>query len=102
MCMKLYFCFPLFILGTIWTDFSPQIIGFDLNKFSIIVWDPPGYGKSIPPKRDFCIDYLERDADLAAQLLQVCHFLFFKNLVIFSIGILKIVENRYISIFKIE
>ncbi len=65
----------LFVLscgaGTIWTDFSPQIVGFDLNKFSLLVWDPPGYGKSRPPKRNFSVDYLERDADLAAELMKV-------------------------------
>ena len=62
-----------FSVGTIWTDFSAQIAGFDLNKFTLVVWDPPGYGKSRPPERKFSPNYLELDADSAAELLKVNH-----------------------------
>lgn len=60
-----------FLAGTIWTDFSAQIAGFDLNKFTLVVWDPPGYGKSRPPERKFPPTLFELDAELAAELLKV-------------------------------
>lgn len=63
----------LYFTGTIWTDFSPQIVGFNPDEFSMIVWDPPGYGNSRPPERDFTPGYLERDADLIVKLLKVCY-----------------------------
>ncbi|CAG7787042.1 unnamed protein product, partial [Allacma fusca] len=40
------------VLGTIESDFTPQLK--DLQKdFRVVAWDPPGYGKSRPPPRDF-------------------------------------------------
>ncbi|XP_023944371.2 valacyclovir hydrolase [Bicyclus anynana] len=57
-------------LGTIWTEFSHQIQGFDQDKFSLVVWDPPGYGKSYPPEKTFPLDFLEKDADLAYELMK--------------------------------
>jgi len=42
------------------------------EKFTLIAWDPPGYGLSRPPERDFTGNYFRRDADLAAKLMQVC------------------------------
>lgn len=63
------FCLPG-SLGTIWTDFEPQISGFNLNKYSLNVWDPPGYGKSRPPERTFPLNFYERDADWAAELIK--------------------------------
>lgn len=35
------------------------------------VWDPPGYGNSRPPERIFTADFYERDARLAAMLIDV-------------------------------
>ena len=45
----------------------------DHNKFTIVAWDPPGYGKSRPPDRDFSngAKYLWQDASLAHALMQV-------------------------------
>ncbi|OWR43929.1 Bphl protein [Danaus plexippus plexippus] len=63
------FCAPG-ALGTIWTEFKPQVEGLNKDKFSLIVWDPPGYGKSCPPEKDFTVDFLERDADLAHELMK--------------------------------
>lgn len=42
-----------------------------IPEYSIIVWDPPGYGKSIPPERQFTTDFLENDADTLKQLLDI-------------------------------
>lgn len=44
-----------------------------MNKqlFTIVAWDPRGYGKSIPPVRDFPPDFFERDAKDAVELMQV-------------------------------
>ncbi|XP_045496564.1 valacyclovir hydrolase-like [Colias croceus] len=57
-------------LGSIWTDFKPQVDGIDREKFSLVVWDPPGFGKSMPPERDFSIDFYEKDADVAFQFMK--------------------------------
>lgn len=40
-----------------------------MPNYQIIAWDPPGYGKSIPPKKEFSTDFLEKDADLVKDLL---------------------------------
>lgn len=52
------------------TDFGPQIQGLNREKFTIVAWDPRGYGKSIPPDRDFPVDFFNRDASDAAQLME--------------------------------
>lgn len=41
----------------------------DRNGLTLIAWDPPGYGKSIPPMRKFSFDFLQRDADYAHDLM---------------------------------
>merc|ERR1711971_1523817 len=40
-------------LGTATTDMLPQIEGLCPRTFSLVGWDPPGYGESRPPARDF-------------------------------------------------
>ncbi|XP_076173701.1 serine hydrolase BPHL-like isoform X2 [Ptiloglossa arizonensis] len=57
--------------GSIWTDFKPQIEGLDRAKFTIVAWDPPGYGKSRPPNRIFPEDFFQRDATWARNLMKV-------------------------------
>lgn len=57
-------------LGSIWSDFKPQVEGLDKSKFTVIAWDPPGYGNSRPPIRDFSQDFFHRDADWAVKLMQ--------------------------------
>ena len=45
-----------------------------LNKggeFKLIAWDPPGYGKSTPPKRTWPLDFFERDADYAMEMMKI-------------------------------
>ena len=58
-------------LGSAWSDFKPQIEKLPniLSNFTIIAWDPPGYGNSIPPRREFTTDFLHRDADYAHNLM---------------------------------
>jgi len=51
-------------LGTAVTDLLPQLEGLDPNLFSIVGWDPPGYGQSRPPARDFT-DFFRKDAEVA-------------------------------------
>lgn len=58
-------------LGTIWSDFKPQIEGLNRNYFTIVAWDPPGYGFSRPPERHFTQKFYENDADLAYHLMKV-------------------------------
>ncbi|XP_057336468.1 valacyclovir hydrolase-like [Microplitis mediator] len=72
-------------LGSIWTDFKPQIESLDKTKFTIVAWDPPGYGKSRPPDRDFSGDFGQRDADYAYELMNTLGFSKF-SLVSWSIG----------------
>lgn len=63
-------------LGSSWTDFKPQIdkLPEKLPNYSIIAWDPPGYGRSIPPTREFPIDFLHNDAIVANNLMKQLGF----------------------------
>ncbi|CAH2040788.1 unnamed protein product, partial [Iphiclides podalirius] len=63
------FCMPG-ALGTIWTDFKPQIEGLNKEKFTILAWDPVGYGKSRPPEKEFTANFYEKDADVAFEFLK--------------------------------
>ncbi|XP_038219319.1 valacyclovir hydrolase-like [Zerene cesonia] len=57
-------------LGSIWTDFIYQINGFDKDKFTIVFWDQPGFGKSRPPDRDFSKKLYNNDAKVSYQLMK--------------------------------
>lgn len=59
------------ILGSSLTDFKSQIENLPklLPDYEIIAWDPPGQGKSIPPKRNFTMDFIEEDADTVKELM---------------------------------
>lgn len=59
-------------VGTIETDFQPQIDGLPklLTNYTIVAWDPPGYGKSRPPERTFPVGFYHRDAYLADTLMR--------------------------------
>ncbi len=65
---KVLFCLPG-AMGSTRTDFGPQLDKLKEN-FTVISFDPRGYGKSIPPKRDFPLDFYHRDADDAAGLME--------------------------------
>lgn len=58
-------------LGSAWTDFRPQIemLPALLPDRTIIAWDPPGYGRSIPSKRTFPVDFFQTDAKDAHKLM---------------------------------
>lgn len=58
-------------LGTI-DNFKPLIENLDHGKYTIVVWDAPGVGKSRPPDRDYSPGYLYREADYAIALMEVC------------------------------
>ncbi|KAK7079495.1 hypothetical protein SK128_026119 [Halocaridina rubra] len=66
---KVVLCLPG-ALGTTQSDFGPQLKGLCPDKFKIVAWDPPGYGKSRPPPRNYTTDFLHRDAVLAASLMK--------------------------------
>lgn len=53
-------------------DMSSIWEGMDQRKFTFIAWDPPGYGFSRPPERDYTLGnkLFERDADMAAELMK--------------------------------
>ncbi|GAB6027788.1 hypothetical protein CHUAL_002022 [Chamberlinius hualienensis] len=57
-------------LGSSRSDFSIQLEKLNRDKFTLIAWDPPGYGLSRPPDRTFPIDFFHRDAKMAAELLK--------------------------------
>ncbi|XP_043264348.1 valacyclovir hydrolase-like [Colletes gigas] len=57
-------------MGTIWMNYRPQIEGLSKEKFTIIAWDPPGYGKSRPPDRTFPLNFFHRDAAWARDLMK--------------------------------
>ncbi|KAL8182475.1 UNVERIFIED_CONTAM: hypothetical protein K2H54_056924 [Gekko kuhli] len=62
------------MLGSGQTDFGPQLKSMNKHLFTVVAWDPRGYGKSIPPVRDFPPDFFERDAKDAVDLMQVNFF----------------------------
>jgi len=53
------------------SDFTPLTENLDQEKYTIYLWDPPGYGSSRPPNRDFSPGFLNRDADYAIALMEV-------------------------------
>lgn len=59
-------------LGSAWTDFKPQIEKLPalLDNYTIIAWDPPGYGLSVPPARTFTTNFFYNDAEDAASLMK--------------------------------
>lgn len=63
-------------LGSALTDFKPQIEHLPklLPNYTIIGWDPPGYGKSKPPNRTFPLDFFQRDAIVANALMETLDF----------------------------
>jgi len=57
-------------LGSGAVDFAPQMSGFaDSEQVTLVAWDPPGYGNSRPPQRNFHPRFLHDDADMAHQLM---------------------------------
>ncbi|XP_044280508.1 valacyclovir hydrolase isoform X3 [Varanus komodoensis] len=62
------------MLGSGQTDFGPQLKSLSKQHFTLVAWDPRGYGKSIPPDRDFPPDFFERDAKDAVDLMQALKF----------------------------
>ncbi|XP_026856651.2 valacyclovir hydrolase isoform X1 [Electrophorus electricus] len=61
-------------LGSGQTDFAPQLDKLDKRRFTVVAWDPRGYGHSRPPVRDFPIDFFHRDAKDAVDLMQALGF----------------------------
>jgi len=55
-------------LGSAVSDFTPQLEGLSKEEFTLIGWDPPGFGKSRPPQRDFQ-DFFNKDALSAKELM---------------------------------
>src|SRR6218665_2642831 len=50
-------------LGSGANHFRHQLADFNAKKFTMIAWDPPGYGFSRPPERVF-ENYFREDANL--------------------------------------
>ena len=57
--------------GSAQTDFHPQWAALPDRNITLVGWDPPGYGDSRPPERNYTLDFLEKDADLAAKMMEV-------------------------------
>jgi len=62
------------MLGSGETDFGPQIKNLNKKLFTVVAWDPRGYGHSRPPDRDFPVDFFERDAKDAVDLMKTLKF----------------------------
>lgn len=60
-------------LGSATSDFTPQLEGLDRDKFTLIGWDPPGYGGSRPPARNFH-NFFAADARCAHTLMHQLGF----------------------------
>ncbi|XP_051233845.1 valacyclovir hydrolase [Dicentrarchus labrax] len=61
-------------LGSTRTDFGPQLKSLNKERFTVVGWDPRGYGQSRPPDRDFPLDFFERDAKDAVDLMKALGF----------------------------
>merc|ERR1711868_331230 len=57
-------------LGSSRTDFTQQLQHMNGSDFTLVAWDPRGYGQSRPPRRDWPLHFLGRDADDAAALME--------------------------------
>ncbi|XP_012928690.2 valacyclovir hydrolase isoform X2 [Heterocephalus glaber] len=62
------------MLGSGETDFGPQLKSLSKKLFTVVAWDPRGYGHSRPPDRDFPVDFYERDAKDAVDLMKALNF----------------------------
>ncbi|XP_054841711.1 valacyclovir hydrolase [Eublepharis macularius] len=62
------------MLGSGQTDFGPQLKSMNKQLFTVVAWDPRGYGKSIPPVREFPPNFFEIDAKDAVDLMQTLKF----------------------------
>ncbi|XP_032427948.1 valacyclovir hydrolase [Xiphophorus hellerii] len=61
-------------LGSTKTDFGPQLKSLNKECFTVVGWDPRGYGQSRPPDRDFPSDFFERDAKDGVDLMKTLGF----------------------------
>ena len=59
------------ISGSSQTDFAPQLEKLNKEKYTVYAFDPRGYGRSIPPERDWPLLFLQRDAEDAVTLMKV-------------------------------
>ncbi|CAG7696335.1 unnamed protein product, partial [Allacma fusca] len=62
-------CLPGY-LGTIDLDYGEFFEKVDKIKYRWVCWDPPGYGESYPPRREFTRGYLDRDSKTLQQLMK--------------------------------
>uniref|UniRef100_A0A6I8PMH9 AB hydrolase-1 domain-containing protein n=1 Tax=Ornithorhynchus anatinus TaxID=9258 RepID=A0A6I8PMH9_ORNAN len=46
------------MLGSGESDFGPQLKNLNKQRFTVVAWDPRGYGHSIPPQRGYPINNL--------------------------------------------
>ncbi|XP_061540689.1 valacyclovir hydrolase isoform X1 [Phycodurus eques] len=67
-------------LGNTKTDFQPQLKSLNKDVFTVVGWDPRGYGLSRPPDRDFPLDFFENDARDAVDLMRTLGFVKFSLL----------------------
>lgn len=83
-------------VGTIWSDFKPQVESLDRTRFTVIAWDPPGYGNSRPPNRKFTPNFYEEDAEATREFLNVSNYIRYKNDV--DVLLLKILGYKKFSL----
>ncbi|GAU97616.1 hypothetical protein RvY_08883-2 [Ramazzottius varieornatus] len=59
-------------LGTKETDFLAQFDYLDPSAYTLVSWDPPGYGHADPAllQRSWTLDMLERDAEVVVALMK--------------------------------
>ncbi|XP_045102573.1 valacyclovir hydrolase-like isoform X1 [Portunus trituberculatus] len=67
---KVGLCLPG-ALGSIKSDFGPQLSSLAGEELTLVCWDPPGYGQSRPPPRKFSNDFLRQDSTIAAQMMKI-------------------------------
>uniref|UniRef100_A0A2K5DB22 AB hydrolase-1 domain-containing protein n=1 Tax=Aotus nancymaae TaxID=37293 RepID=A0A2K5DB22_AOTNA len=62
------------MLGSGETDSGPQLTNLNKKLFKVVAWDPRGYGHSKPSDRYFPVEFFERDAKDAVDLMKALKF----------------------------
>ena len=59
------------VSGSTRSDFGPQLDKLNRDEFTVLAWDPPGYGYSFPPERHFTRQFFHNDAKYAMEFMHV-------------------------------
>lgn len=82
-CFYFLSSFLYFTTGTAVTDFRQQLEGadaFNLKRYTFVVIELAGWGRSRPPKRPYGLSVYDNDVTCAAKLMEVSEWMWKKPL----------------------